>query len=114
MLSAIQPYPNVVQEAARANYGPAVKRSELPLVTMEQTEGFILKDTVQQYDTSFPLEHDLYWGDMAYGGASGLGAEAVTKPVPQPVQQSTIYLVAGVAGIAVLGGLALWLWSRRS
>lgn len=119
MLQAIHPYPNVVQEAARANYGPKVKKSDLPLTTMAQTEQFVLKDTVQQYDTSFPLEHDLYWRDlMNQGGLLGLDAAAtpdqtVTRVVPEPVKPSTIYLVVGGAALLVAGSIVLWAWSRR-
>ena len=69
-----------------------------------------------------PFHRDDFTEDMMVPGdftpsLVGLGAvkpvvqpEKITVTPAEPVKASTVYLIAGVAAVAIIGSIALWAW----
>lgn len=58
------------------------------------------------------IQQDEFWGQLGPYGLQGMGQDKVSIPKPQPIPESTMYLVAGVSLLAVAGAILFWMYRK--
>jgi hypothetical protein len=103
--------------------GPPIDWATMPIMEQQNIDAAMVGRAILD-NTRDDLAFDSFDADLFRGGLSGLGALGakkkavpaspgkVTVPVPQPIKQSTMYLIVGGAAVMVMGAVALWAWSK--
>lgn len=114
---------NIVQIAGDTYLGPPIDWNSIPIRTTEEVSREMIS-AASLDNTRDDLAFDAFDADLFRGGLSGIGSLGATKKkvvappatvsrsVPQPVKQSTMYLVLGGAAVAIAAGVALWMWGK--